>query len=137
LSVAYNHGSDRVQLVEKLRALCESIAERGESFIWNELLAGIKAGELGRDEGCQIVWMARSSQMTSQGRSRHSHFSVTPCSPPSRPSRCAVGAGAPSLDRGCARCLGNEWPEQENGASTEQKNQWQRKEIAESSDFFK
>jgi Transposase IS66 family len=47
---------------------------------------------------------------------------VTPCSPRSRPRRLAVGAGAPSLDRSCARHLGDLWPGQENGASTEQKN---------------
>ena len=47
---------------------------------------------------------------------------VTPCSLRSRPRRLAVGAGAPSLDRSCAPRLGDIWPGQENGASTEQKN---------------
>src|SRR5271157_4625624 len=48
------------------------------------------------------------------GTEAASHWSVTPCSPPSRPGRCAVGAGAPSLDRRCARCPGDGWPGQEN-----------------------
>src|SRR5271166_623851 len=61
------------------------------------------------------------------GTEAASHWSVTPCSPPSRPGRCAVGAGAPSLDRRCARCPGDGWPGQENGASTEQKNRGQAK----------
>src|SRR5271165_2398021 len=66
------------------------------------------------------------------GTEAASHWSVTPCSPPSRPGRCAVGAGAPSLDRRCARCPGDGWPGQENGASTEQKNRGQAKKSLQS-----
>jgi len=66
------------------------------------------------------------------GTEAASHWSVTPCSPPSRPSRRAVGAGAPSLDRRCARCPGDGWPGQENGASTEQKNRGQAKKSLQS-----